>query len=111
VNASDGTDHGHGNAMLVLGGKVNGGKIYGNWPGLENLDQDQDLRITTDFRKVLAEAVVRVLGNNKLGTVFPGITPEIYSTPTALNLFQGADPSTIDYTTAIYQASLPFVAR
>jgi uncharacterized protein (DUF1501 family) len=109
VNASDGTDHGHGNAMLVLGGNVNGGKLYGNWPGLENLDQDQDLRITTDYRKVLAEAVVRVLGNNKLGTVFPGITPEIYSANTALNLFNGTDPAAIDYTSTQYQVDLPLV--
>ena len=52
-NASNGTDHGHGNVMLVLGGNVNGGKIYGNWPGLQDLDQGQDLRITTDYRVVL----------------------------------------------------------
>ena len=33
-NASGGTDHGHGNCMFLLGGGVNGGKVYGDWPGL-----------------------------------------------------------------------------
>ncbi|GAB4130149.1 MAG: DUF1501 domain-containing protein [Roseiflexaceae bacterium] len=111
VNASGGTDHGHGNTMMVLGGNVNGGKVYGRWPGLEDLDQGQDLKITTDYRTVLGEAVTRVLGNNKLGTVFPNITPEIYSTATALNIFNGTDPAEIDYTSSMYQAFLPHVTR
>jgi uncharacterized protein (DUF1501 family) len=111
-NASGGTDHGHGGAILVMGGKVNGGKMYGRWPGLarEQLDQSQDLAVTTDYRTVLSEAVTRVLGNPKLGSVFPGITPEIYSAATALNIFQGTDPE-IDYTSSGYQAFLPLVAR
>jgi uncharacterized protein (DUF1501 family) len=112
-NASNGTDHGHGGIMFAMGDKVNGGKMYGRWPGLaqEQLDQSQDLAVTTDFRTVLSEAVVRVLGNNKIGTVFPGITPEIYSGGTALNIFQGTDPAEIDYTSAAYQAFLPMVQR
>jgi uncharacterized protein (DUF1501 family) len=73
-NASNGTDHGHGNVMMVLGGNVNGGKIYGNWPGLTNLDQGQDLRITTDYRAVLGEVIYKRLGNPNLGTIFPGFT-------------------------------------
>ena len=57
-NGNRGTDHGHGNAMLVLGGPVKGGKVYGRWPGLEReqLWQGRDLAITTDFRDVFAEA-------------------------------------------------------
>lgn len=110
MNASEGTDHGHGNVMLALGGKVNGGKLYGRWPGLLDLDQDQDLKITTDFRTVLSEAVSRVLQNPKLGAVFPGITPAIYSPATALNLFQGADPQ-IDYTSGLFEVKLPLVGR
>ena len=60
-NGNRGTDHGHGNAMLVLGGAVKGGKVYGKWPGLERdqLWQGRDLAITTDFRDVFAEVVTR----------------------------------------------------
>lgn len=110
VNASGGTDHGHGNTMMVLGGNVNGGKLYGNWPGLEDLDQSQDLRITTDYRTVLSEILVRRLGNPKLGTVFPGITPAIYATNTALGVVNGSDLA-IDYTANAGNVYLPLVVR
>ncbi len=74
-NQSNGTDHGHGNVMMVLGGNVNGRRIYGTWPGLhpDQLDKRQDLQITTDYRQVLSEILVRRLGNPKLGVVFPGL--------------------------------------
>ena len=74
-NADHGTDHGHGNAMLVLGGNTNGG-IHGQWPGLGNDDlyDGADLAVTTDFRRVLSEILIRRMGNNKLGVVFPGYT-------------------------------------
>jgi uncharacterized protein (DUF1501 family) len=73
-NGDRGTDHGHANVMLLLGGSVNGGKRYGQWPGLarEQLYEGRDLQITTDFRSVLAELVTRQLGNRDLATVFPG---------------------------------------
>jgi len=73
-NGNRGTDHGHANVMFAMGGGVRGGKIYGEWPGLEReqLYEGRDLAITTDFRDVLAELVSRHLGNEKLGTVFPG---------------------------------------
>lgn len=73
MNGGGGTDHGHGGMMMVLGGKVNGGKIYGRWPGLLDLDQNQDLRITTDYRAVLGEMLAYRMGNTKLNTVFPGL--------------------------------------
>ena len=58
-NGTGGTDHGHANAMFVLGGNVKGGKVYGKWPGLENdqLNEGRDLALTTDFRQVLGEVV------------------------------------------------------
>jgi uncharacterized protein (DUF1501 family) len=72
-NASGGTDHGHGNSMLVLGGGVNGGKVYGSWPGLapDQLASPGDLQVTTDFRTVLSEIVDRRLLNSNLAQVFP----------------------------------------
>ncbi len=55
-NGNTGTDHGHGNVMWVMGGKVRGGKVYGQWPGLSGgeLYEGRDLAITTDFREVIA---------------------------------------------------------
>lgn len=112
VNASGGTDHGHGNMMMVLGGNVNGGKIYGKWPGLEQdkLDQQQDLAITTDFRTVLSEIIAKRLGNAKLGAVFPGITPEIYSAQTSLNILRGSN-GTLDYTSSLESVFVPLIKR
>ena len=73
-NGNRGTDHGHGNAMLILGGGVKGGKVYGKWPGLERdqLWQGRDLAITTDFRDVFAEAVTSHLGAKDVSKIFPG---------------------------------------
>lgn len=73
-NGTRGTDHGHGNAMLVFGGNVKGGKVYGDWPGLqpEQLWENRDLAVTTDFRDVLSELVANQLSNTKLSSVFPG---------------------------------------
>jgi uncharacterized protein (DUF1501 family) len=73
-NGDRGTDHGHANVMFVLGGDVRGGKVYGDWPGLqeEQLYDGRDLALTTDFRDVLSELVARHLGNSNLRFVFPG---------------------------------------
>jgi uncharacterized protein (DUF1501 family) len=74
-NESDGTDHGHGNAMLVLGGHVNGGRCHGLWPGLatEQLDARADLAVTTDYRHVLAEILTQRAANPRMAEVFPGM--------------------------------------
>ena len=74
-NADRGVDHGHGNVMMVLSGQATGG-IHGTWPGLANdeLYQGADLEVTTDFRRVLSEILIRRMGNNNLGEVFPGYT-------------------------------------
>jgi len=73
-NGDAGTDHGHGSMMMVLGGPVQGGKVYGKWPGLEKeqLYEGRDLAVTTDFRVVLSELVRGHLGQSDLSAVFPG---------------------------------------
>ena len=73
-NGNRGTDHGHANVMFAMGASVKGGKVYGDWPGLEpeQLNEGRDLAVTTDFRDVLGEFVVKQLGNGKLADVFPG---------------------------------------
>lgn len=73
-NGNRGTDHGHANVMFALGAGVRGGKVYGDWPGLagDQLYQNRDLAVTTDFRAVLSEAVGRHLGVRDLAQVFPG---------------------------------------
>lgn len=73
-NGTGGTDHGHANAMFVLGGKVKGGKVYGRWPGLENeqLNEGRDLALTTDYRQVLGEVVTSTLSAENLDLIFPG---------------------------------------
>lgn len=90
MNGSGGTDHGYGNMMMVLGGSVNGGQVYGRqaFAGLagEELFEGEDVRVTTDFRRVLSEALIRRAANNHLGHIFPGYTD--YS---PLGIFQGTD--------------------
>ncbi len=74
-NGTNGTDHGHGNVMWLLGGGLNGGKVYGRWPGIEDaaLHEQRDLAITTDFRTVLAQLCQRHLrlSDKQLQAVFP----------------------------------------
>lgn len=76
-NSNRGTDHGHGGVMFVLGGNVNGKKVYGDWPTLskEKLYGPGDLDNTTDFRDVLGEIVSKRLGNPNLAAVFPRYQP------------------------------------
>ncbi len=73
-NGSGGTDHGHANCMLALGGGVNGGKVLGRWPGLEReqLYEGRDLALTTDFRDVFGEIVTGHLGVDRRERIFPG---------------------------------------
>ncbi len=73
-NGNRGTDHGHANAMFVMGNSVRGGKIYGQWPGLKSdqLYEGRDLALTTDFRDVFGEVARRHLGTPSVQAVFPG---------------------------------------
>ncbi|MBP6748583.1 MAG: DUF1501 domain-containing protein [Xanthomonadaceae bacterium] len=95
-NGSGGTDHGYGSPLLVLGGPVNGRKLYGQWLGLDPVvlaPYFGDVPVTTDFRRVFSELMIRRMGNNKLSQIFPG-----YTGYTPLGIFQGTDltPQYID---------------
>ena len=73
-NGNRGTDHGHANAMFIVGNSVRGGKVYGDWPGLKSdqLYEGRDLALTTDFRDVFGELAAKHLGATNLQAVFPG---------------------------------------
>jgi uncharacterized protein (DUF1501 family) len=73
-NGNRGTDHGHASVMFLLGGSLNGGKVYGKWPGLkpEQLNERRDLALTTDFRDLFATVAKTHLGANNLNLIFPG---------------------------------------
>lgn len=78
ANTSAGTDHGYGNAMMVLGAGVKDGQMLGEWPGLKNdaLDDRADLAITTDYRHVLAEVMGQHMVAENIATLFPGFAAE-----------------------------------
>ncbi|GIE31349.1 hypothetical protein Ait01nite_043940 [Actinoplanes italicus] len=78
-NGSRGVDHGHGNAMMLLGGGVRGGKVYGNWPGLDPAALVQgDLAVTTDYRSVIGEVLQKRCDIGGLDRVFPGVKPSAF---------------------------------
>jgi uncharacterized protein (DUF1501 family) len=78
-NGSLGTDHGHGSMMMVLGGNVDGGKVHGEWPGLEDgqMIGPGDLAVTTDYRDVLSEVLTKRLNNPATNEIFPEYQPVI----------------------------------
>jgi hypothetical protein len=94
-NDSGGTDHGYGNVMFALGGAVNGGRTFGTFAGLSSgaLFEGADVAVTTDYRRVLSEAMIRRLGNPNVYYAFPG-----YGGYSPLGIFQGPDltPSAYD---------------
>jgi uncharacterized protein (DUF1501 family) len=73
-NGTGGTDHGHATCFFALGGNVAGAKVLGQWPGLapEQLYENRDLAVTTDFRDVFAEVASKHMGVRDLKAVFPG---------------------------------------
>ena len=75
-NGNRGTDHGSAQAMLVAGGNINGGKVFGTFPGIATGDLylNNDLAVTTDFRRPLSDIVKNHLGNTEIPTIFPGYT-------------------------------------
>jgi uncharacterized protein (DUF1501 family) len=78
-NASGGVDHGHGNAMLLMGGGVKGGTVYSKWPTLAPAAlADGDLAATTDYRSVIGEILQKRCGFGSLADVFPGVIPSSF---------------------------------
>lgn len=74
-NDSGGTDHGYGNVMFLLGGGINGGRVYGEWPGLADAQlADGNLRVTTDYRDVIGEWLLRRGGIGSLAPIFPDLS-------------------------------------
>jgi uncharacterized protein (DUF1501 family) len=73
-NGNRGTDHGHASVSFVLGGGVRGGRVCGRWPGLDTAElyEGRDLAVTTDFRDLVGEVLVRHLGGQEMARVFPG---------------------------------------
>ncbi len=73
-NGNAGTDHGKANVMFAMGGSVKGGAVYCDWPGLapEQLNENRDLAMTTDFRDVFAEVLISHMGAERPDVVFPG---------------------------------------
>ncbi len=93
-NADSGTDHGYGNPLLVIGDNVNGG-FHGSFPGLGSGDlfEDQDVAVTTDYRQVISEILIRRTKNRFLGHIFPG-----FSNYSPLGVVQGNDmPPVYDF--------------
>jgi uncharacterized protein (DUF1501 family) len=81
-NQSSGTDHGWGSSTFVAGGGVNGGKIHGKFPGLDDKQlKDGDLVVTADYRSLLSEILTRRAGITAEGAaqVFPNFRPEVLS--------------------------------
>lgn len=75
-NGSRGTDHGFGNAMWLIGNRVNGGRWHGNWTGLArgNLNEARDIPAHHDYRAVLAQVLrsTFALPSSALASVLPG---------------------------------------
>jgi len=84
VNGTNGTDHGTGTAMFVLGGAVKGGRIYGDWPGLGQLEDNRDLRVATDSRSI-AKGVLR----DHLGIDSASLNAKVFPDAAALKPAEG----------------------
>ena len=75
-NGALGTDHGRGSYMLAMGGAMNGGKFYGTWKGLEDLEGGRFQPVHTDFRAVFAESLAKMFHIEPMQlNIFPGYKP------------------------------------
>lgn len=78
VNGTGGTDHGTGGVMVLAGGAIRGGRVLGNWPGLDeaSLYQRRDLMPTQDVRAPAAWVMQAMTGLDRQileRVVFPGL--------------------------------------
>lgn len=76
-NSGLGTDHGRASIAMVLGQRVQGGRVAGEWPTLaaDRLEEPGDLRVTTDYRSILAEVLTKKFGVSDLSRIFPDFSP------------------------------------
>jgi uncharacterized protein (DUF1501 family) len=75
-NDSEGTDHGQGGCMFVMGGNVDGGQVISQWPGLDPASLGNgNLPITIDYRDILAEILEDRLESPSASAVFLGYQP------------------------------------
>jgi uncharacterized protein (DUF1501 family) len=77
-NGTKGTDHGTGGAMILAGGAVRGGRVYGDWPGLAHGDlyKGRDLMPTRDVRAYAGWVMRGLYGLDRTtleGAIFPGM--------------------------------------
>ena len=73
MNGTGGTDHGTGTVAFVAGGRVSGGRVLANWPGLGNLLEGRDLQPTADLRGIAKGLLIAHLGlpASAMASVFP----------------------------------------
>lgn len=76
-NYSLGTDHGRASCFLLLGEGIVGGKVHGEFAGLaqDKLEDGGDLRVTTDYRDILAEILHKRVKNSRAKEIFPEYAP------------------------------------
>lgn len=87
VNGTGGTDHGTASVMFVLGGAINGGRLYGDWPGLAQLKDNRDLRVGTDSRAVLKGVLRDHFGINA-AALASKVFPDALDLPPATGLLR-----------------------
>lgn len=77
-NGTKGTDHGHGQAMWVIGGGIKGGRVYGTWPGLAegDLTTNRSIAGTSDYRDVIADVLSLRGGVGSFSKIFPDHQPK-----------------------------------
>jgi uncharacterized protein (DUF1501 family) len=69
-NGSLGTDHGAAGCAFVVGSKAKG-EMVGEFPGLSDLDQNDNVRVTSDFRGMYCSLLEEWLGHDA-ASVIPG---------------------------------------